>query len=301
MLGGATVTEEIHPGYKVSTVRPPRWARCGPRSSRPWTCGTAGSTFVEPEPRVFAPPAGRARASRCGATPARTAFDLRTLSRPRRRTLPGVPPLARPPSSASSRACWRMTPPDIDQPVHAGPARRCWAGHGLPRPGPGGRASACCAGAPWRWPTSRRSGSTDDLLRAIVCARGIFGDLRRPVVGGHHRQPAAPGRGRGRQRRRLGGAGRRAGWARSSSALAGAARAVRRRDPHGRRGGARSGEGRPGDGRGARGRRGDRRPGRGLERRSAPHVPAPARSRASSIPTTCAASGTTARRAWPRR
>ena len=44
-------------------------------------------------------------------------------------------------------------------------------------------------------------------MRAIVCARGIFGHVRRAVVGGDDRQPALPGRGLRRQRRGIGGAG----------------------------------------------------------------------------------------------
>ena len=77
-----------------------------------------------------------------------------------------------------------------------------------------------------------------ELLRAVVCARGICGTLRRPLVGGHHREPAAAGRGapaatapaRPRSCAAASGA--------LAQALAAPRRRLRRRDPHRRRGGA---------------------------------------------------------------
>ena len=69
--------------------------------------------------------------------------------------------------------------------------------------------------------------------------------LRRPLVGGHHREPAAAGRVRRRQRGGQRRAARRAAWARWRERSAAAARAARRGDPHGRGRRAHRGPGRP--------------------------------------------------------
>ena len=117
-----------------------------------------------------------------------------------------------------------------------------------------------------------------EILRAVVCARGIFGAFAGPWSAGTTanlllQAAAHGGNGAGSATLVAGGLGALADGARGRGAR------LRRGDPHRRRGRAHRHARRPRDRRRARGRRGDRG-GRGrLGRRPAPHVPAPARPR----------------------
>ena len=175
----------VPPGLQGLDGRP----RARAAARRPWSrtsaSRTAGSRFIEPEPRVFAPlPDGRGVALWGDA--GTTAVELRTLSPRGRRALPRVPPLALRRSPRCSARLLAMTPPDIDQPLERRPpaagsgwawASAAWAAR---------TRSACCAGGRWRWPTSRPSGS-----RRSSCARwsAARGHLRRRSPGPGRRAP----------------------------------------------------------------------------------------------------------------
>jgi len=114
VLGGAAVTEEIHPGYKVSTVA----HLTGPlRASVLSTLGLAkrGLTLLEVEPRVCAPlPDGRALS--LWGDPARTAAELKAFSARDAERYPAFHQSLTAMAALLGRVL-EMTPPDVDRPL----------------------------------------------------------------------------------------------------------------------------------------------------------------------------------------
>jgi phytoene dehydrogenase-like protein len=180
VLGGATVTEEIHPGYKVSTVahltgplRPSVLAALGLQKR--------GLTLIDVEPRVFAPlPDGR------GVTlwgdPARTAADLRALST---RDAERYPAFHRSLSAVGALLgrVLDMTPPDVDKPLDGNLLPMLKLGVGFRRLG---RADAQRL---LRWgPMAVADFAAEffetEALRAVISARGITGTLAGPWSAG---------------------------------------------------------------------------------------------------------------------
>ena len=265
MVGGAAVTEEFHPGFKVSTRGPRRGpaARVAGGGARP---GRARPAARSSPSRGCSRRCPTGAACACGATPS-APRPRSTASRPRdaerypefHRTPERG--LRRPPR-AHARADAARHRPAADGADLSGSVGLGLGFRGLGR---GGRAAACCAGARWRWPTSPRSGSRPrPAARPRLRARHLR-DVRRPLVGGHHRQPAPAGRGVRRQRRGLRGAGaRRPGRAHATRWPPPRARTARRCAPARRSSASSRADGRAA-GVVARGRRGDRR-----ARRSSP-------------------------------
>jgi phytoene dehydrogenase-like protein len=180
VLGGAAVTEEFHPGFRASTVA----HLAGPlRASVVEELGLAarGLKVVEPEPRVLAPlPDGRS--VRLWGSPERSAGDIRGIS-PRdaesylrfHRSLSAV--------SAFLSRLLALTPPDIDRPAPRDLVSM--AGLGLGFRGLGreeaqrllrwGPMAAADFAAEW---------FETEVLRALVCARGIAGSFAGPRSAG---------------------------------------------------------------------------------------------------------------------
>ena len=203
VLGGAAATEEFHPGYKVSTcahvLGPLR-----PALIEALDLGNRGLTFIEPEPRVYAPSLDGPGIALWGDA-GRTAFEMRTSAPADADRYPDFHRSLGAISSLLGRLL-SMTPPDIDRRVSAELLPMAGLAMGFRGPGQGGRVPAAALGADGggrlRVRVVHDGPDAGDRLRA-----GHLRDPGRPVVGGNDRQPAVPGRGVGRQRRGLGGAG----------------------------------------------------------------------------------------------
>ena len=180
VLGGATVTEEIHPGYKVSAVahltgplRPSVLAALGLQKR--------GLTLLEVEPRVFAPlPDGRGLS--LWGDPARSAAEVRAFSPRDAERYPAFHRSLAAVGTLLGRVL-EMTPPDVDRPVDGNFFRLLKLGlgfrglgradaHRLLRWGP--MAVADFAG---EW-------FETEVLRAILCGRGITGTMAGPWSAG---------------------------------------------------------------------------------------------------------------------
>jgi phytoene dehydrogenase-like protein len=179
-LGGATVTEEIHPGYKVSTVA----HLAGPlRLSVLSALGLQkrGLTLIDAEPRVFAPlPDGRGLT--LWGDPARTATELRVFSA---RDAERYPAFHRSLSAVAGLLgrVLDMTPPDVDRPLDGNllPVLRLALGfRGL------GRADAqrLLRWGPMAVADFAGEWFETEALRAVICARGITGMLAGPWSAG---------------------------------------------------------------------------------------------------------------------
>ena len=180
ILGGASATEEVWPGYKVSTcahvLGPLR-----PALIDALDLGNRGLTFVECEPRVFAPSLDGPGIALWGDA-GRTAFEMRT-SAPAdaerypefHRSLGAV--------SALLGKLLAVTPPDIDKRVTAGMLPL--AGLALGFRGLGREdAYRLLRWGPMAVADFASEWFTSDLMRAIVCARGIFGTFAGPWSAG---------------------------------------------------------------------------------------------------------------------
>ncbi len=112
-LGGAAVTEEFHAGFRASTVA----QTAGPyRNALVAELGLAGNglSFVEPEPRLFAPlPDGRAL--RLFGEPAKTAASIATFSAKDAARWPEFHACLRRVAEVLGRTL-TLTPPDMDDP-----------------------------------------------------------------------------------------------------------------------------------------------------------------------------------------
>src|SRR6185503_3699508 len=179
-LGGATVTEEIHPGYKVSTVahlagplRPSVLSALGLQKR--------GLTLIDVEPRVFAPlPDGRGLT--LWGDPARTATELRALSP---RDAERYPAFHRSLSAVAAvlGRVLDMTPPDVDKPLNGNLMPLAKLGLGFRRLGRAdgqrllrwGPMAVADFAAEW---------FETEALRAVVCGRGITGTFAGPWSAG---------------------------------------------------------------------------------------------------------------------
>jgi len=179
-LGGATVTEEIHPGYKVSTVA----HLAGPlRPSVLSALGLEkrGLTLIDVEPRVFAPlPDGRGLA--LWGDPARTATELRAFSARDAERYPAFHKSLSAVAGLLGRVL-DMTPPDVDRPLDGNllPILKLGLGfRGL------GRADAqrLLRWGPMAVADFAAEWFETEALRALICARGITGMLAGPWSAG---------------------------------------------------------------------------------------------------------------------
>lgn len=180
VLGGAAVTEEFHPGFRVSSLA----HTAGPlRASLVQELGLAarGLQWIEPEPRLFAPlPDGRSL--RLWGSPERSAAEVHRLS-PRdaerypefHRSLGAV--------SALLAKTLTLTPPDLERPWGADPFALLGLGMGFRGLGrtDGQRLL--------RWmPMAVADFASEwfetELLRAVVCGRGIHGMFAGPWSAG---------------------------------------------------------------------------------------------------------------------
>ena len=180
VLGGASATEELHPGYKVSTcahvLGPLR-----PALIEALDLGHRGLTFIESEPRVYAPSREGPGIALWGDA-GRTAFEMRT-SAPAdadhypdfHRSLTAI--------SALLGRLLSMTPPDIDRRVSA--ELLPLAGMAMGFRGLGKvDAYRLLRWGPMAVADFASEWFASDLMRALVCARGIFGTFAGPWSAG---------------------------------------------------------------------------------------------------------------------
>jgi len=180
VLGGATVTEEIHPGYKASTVahltgplRPSVLAGLG--------LVKRGLALIDVEPRVFAPlPDGRGLT--LWGDPARTANDLRAFSP---RDAERYPAFHRSLSAVGALLgrVLEMTPPDVDKPFNGNLLPMAKLGLAFRRLG---RADAqrLLRWGPMAVADFAAEWFETEALRAVISARGITGMLAGPWSAG---------------------------------------------------------------------------------------------------------------------
>ena len=179
VVGGAAVTEEFHPGFRISSVAHTATLR----ASVVEELGLAGRGLqtIHPEPRLFAPlPDGRS--VRLWGNPERSAGDIHRLS-PRdaerypefHRTLGGLAGLL-------GRAL-PLTPPDVDRP--GGGDLLSFAGLGLAlRRLPRKDAQGLLRWGPMAVADFAAEWFETEILRAVVCARGIRGAFAGPWSAG---------------------------------------------------------------------------------------------------------------------
>ena len=181
VVGGAAVTEEFHPGYRTSTVA----HLAGPlRASVAEELGLAarGLKVVEPEPRVLAP-LSDGRSVRLWGDPERSAADIHRISP---RDAESYPRFHRSLSAVSAFLARLLatTPPDLDR----RPAPRemvSMAGLGLGFRGLGREdAQRLLRWGPMAVADFAAEWFETDVLRAVVCGRGIAGAFAGPWSAG---------------------------------------------------------------------------------------------------------------------
>jgi len=180
IVGGAAVTEEFHPGFRASTVA----HLAGPL--RPWLVeelGLAahGLRLVEPEPRVFAPlPDGRS--VRLWGNPERSAADIHRLSPRDAESYPRFHRSLTAVSAFISRLL-ALTPPDVGRPAPA--ELVSLVGLGLGFRGLGREeAQRLLRWGPMAVADFASEWFETEILRALVCGRGIAGTFAGPWSAG---------------------------------------------------------------------------------------------------------------------
>ena len=180
VLGGAAVTEEFHPGFKASTVA----HVLGPlRASvvEDLDLKNRGLGFVEAEPRVFAPLPDGGGVALWGDA-GKTAFELRKLSAPDADRYPEFHRSLSAIAAYLSRLL-TLTPPDIDRPLK-GPILP-WLGLGMGFRGLGREdAQRLLRWGPMAVADFATEWFSTDVMRAIVCGRGIHGIFGGPWSAG---------------------------------------------------------------------------------------------------------------------
>jgi phytoene dehydrogenase-like protein len=176
-LGGAAVTEEFHPGYRVSTLA----HTAGPlRPALVHDLGLNLETF-EPEPRLLALEPG-GRALRLWGDPRRSADELRAFSAADAERYPAFHRTLGRIATLLARVL-EMTPPDPSAPN----AADLWS---LLRVGVGFRglgrhdAQSLLRWGPMAVADFAQEWFETELMRAVVCARGITGTLAGPWSAG---------------------------------------------------------------------------------------------------------------------
>jgi phytoene dehydrogenase-like protein len=219
ILGGASVTEEFYPGYKASTVAhllgPLR-----PSVVEELDLGNRGLVFLPLEPRVFAP-ALEGEGIALWGDAGKTAFDLRKRSARDAQRYPEFHRSLTAVSAFLSRLL-AATPPDIDEPLRSDAFALLGLGMGFRGLGRQDGQRLLRWG-PMAVADFASEWFEDDLLRAMVCARGIFGAFAGPWSAGTTanllmQAAAGDGNGAGTAMQVVGGLGSLIG------ALAGAAR-----------------------------------------------------------------------------
>lgn len=179
VVGGAAVTEEIHPGFRVSSVA--HTADVAKEVVDTLGLAAKGLQLIEPEPRVFAPLLD-GRSLRLWGNPERSAAEIHRLSPkdaeryPRfHATMAAIGGVI-----AKLRA---LTPPDVDRPLKGN--TMSMLGLGLAAKGLGRENGQHLL----RWmPMAVADFAAEwfetEILRAVVCARGIFGTLAGPWSAG---------------------------------------------------------------------------------------------------------------------
>ena len=177
-VGGASVTEELHPGFRVSSLA----HTAGPlRAQVVRELGVNGFETIEPEPRVFAPlPDGRGLCLYGDAE--RTIAELRSFSAKDADRYPAFQKSLTRVAGLVTRVL-EMTPPDVDKPglrdlwglLSAGLAFRGLGREDAQRLLRWGPMAVADFAAEW---------FETELLRAVVCARGIRGTFQGPWSAG---------------------------------------------------------------------------------------------------------------------
>jgi phytoene dehydrogenase-like protein len=179
-VGGAAVTEEFHPGFRASTVA----HATGPLRAelvRELGLDSRGVEFVRPEPRVFAPlPDGRS--VRLWGSAERTAAEVHRLSPADARRYPEFQRSLAAVAALLARTLG-LTPPDLDRPWKDDPFALVGLGMGFRGLG---RADGQRL---LRWlPMAVADFASEwfetDLMRAVLCARGVYGMLAGPWSAG---------------------------------------------------------------------------------------------------------------------
>ena len=221
ILGGASATEELHPGYKVSScahvLGPLR-----PALVEALDLDNRGLSFIESEPRLFAPSLDGPGIALWGDA-GRTAFAMRTSAPADADRYPEFHRALGAISALLGRLL-SMTPPDIDRRVSAElvPLAGVAMGfRGLGRED----AYRLLRFGPMAVADFASEWFASDLMRAIVCARGIYGTFAGPWSAGTtanllFQAAAAGGNGAGSAVQVIGGLGA------LIDALAGIARAA---------------------------------------------------------------------------
>ena len=180
VVGGAAVTEEFHPGFRASTVA----HLAGPlRASVADELGLAarGLKVVEPEPRVLAP-LSDGRSVRLWGNPERSAADIHRISP---RDAEAYPRFHRSLSAVAAfvSRVLAMTPPDVDRPAPR--ELVSMAGLGLGFRGLGREdAQRLLRWGPMAVADFAAEWFETEVLRAVICGRGIAGAFAGPWSAG---------------------------------------------------------------------------------------------------------------------
>ncbi len=180
MVGGGAVTEEIHPGFRCSTLA----HACGPVHAevvRDMQLARHGAEFVQPDPRVFAPaPDGRALLLYNDAP--RSARSIAQLSAMDAQKYPQFAEVMGRIGGFLSHVL-ASAPPDIDSPSASDLWRLLQTGRGFRRLGRDDMFRLLRWG-PMAVADLVAEFFETELLRATIAARGIFGAFLGPWSAG---------------------------------------------------------------------------------------------------------------------
>jgi phytoene dehydrogenase-like protein len=176
-VGGGAVTEEFHPGYRVSTVA---------HTTGPFRAALVSELglrveFLEPEPRLFAPRRD-GRALRLWGHPERSAAEVARFSRPDAERFPACHAVLLRLSAVLEKVLV-LTPPDVNEPLRGDPL--AVAGLGLALRGLGRvDGQNLLRWLPMAAADFAQEWFETDLLRAVLAARGVWGSLAGPWSAG---------------------------------------------------------------------------------------------------------------------